>query len=298
MPPRLTIRNMTLVEREGRKVMSRIELPPPPMRPFMKWAGGKQWLAPAAPWLFPMTSGARYFEPFLGGASMFFALEPERAVLSDTNAELVETYRAVRDDVESVIAALRRLKNDRECFDRVRRSRPRTRHTAAARMIYLNKTAFNGMYRVNRQGEFNVPFGDYDVATICQEDRLRRAARALAAAEFRATDFADSVAAAKKQDVVYFDPPYVTGHTNNGFIKYNAHLFSWEDQERLATTAAELQARGVHVVVSNVGHVAVLDLYPTFCTYAVKRNSLIGGRSAKRGQADEVVISSRELTFS
>lgn len=268
----------------------------PKTRPFLKWAGGKQWLAHAANRLVPNNFSGTYYEPFLGGGAMFFALSPGRAVLSDTNAELIATCEALRDDVESVIRTLRRYPHDRAFFERMRQRRPRTPTTVAARFIYLNKTAFNGLYRVNLNGEFNVPFGRYVNPTICQEERLREAAATLTGTNLKCEDFEVAVARAGAGDFVYLDPPYITGHTNNGFLKYNAHLFSWNDQTRLSRLASELKGRGVSVLVTNADHPAVTDLYKGFFRYREKRRSLIGGVGSVRNNVHETLLSSYPLT--
>jgi DNA adenine methylase len=262
----------------------------PSVRPFLKWTGGKQWLAAVAANVLPADFSGRYIEPFLGGGSLFFAVGRRRATLGDMNRELIDAYTAVRDCPEQVIAALSRYPHDREFFERIRRARPRTIHTKAARLIYLNKTAFNGMYRVNLQGEFNVPFGRYVNPTICDSDRIRAASRALRGVTLRVGDFEQTLKAAKAGDVVYLDPPYITGHRNNGFLKYNAPLFSWEDQLRLAELAVRLARRGVSVVVSNSDHSDVTALYEGFYHYGVTRNSLIGGQGSHRGQVREALL--------
>lgn len=265
------------------------------VRPFLKWTGGKQWLGAIAPLLVPENFSGRYYEPFLGGGSVFFALGLPRATISDANVELADTYRAVQQCPEKVIAALERYPTDREFFERMRTAKPQTLHTRAARVIYLNKTAFNGMYRVNLHGEFNVPFGRYIRNTICDADRIRGAAAALAGATIRAGDFQPNVARARRGDVVYFDPPYITGHRHNGFLKYNAPLFSWADQQRLAQLARRLRDRRVGVIVSNSDHLAVTTLYGGFYRYVVERNSLIGGRGSVRGTAQEVLLTSAKI---
>jgi DNA adenine methylase len=265
------------------------------VRPFLKWTGGKQWLAPfASQWLTNDFDG-RYYEPFLGGASSFLAANPSSATLSDRSVELITTYQAVRDEVELVIELLKGYPHNKRFYEDLRRKQPRKAHTQAARMIYLNKTAFNGIYRVNRAGRFNVPFGDYKNPTICNEERLRAVSKRLANVDLRVGDFAEVLAGVSAGDFVYLDPPYITGHQNNGFLKYNALLFSWEDQIRLAALARELTERGATVVVSNSDHPAVLDLYPGFFYYRLSRPSRIGGAVASRGSVAEAVLASKEL---
>ncbi len=262
-------------------------------RPFLKWPGGKQWLAPLAAELVPPEFAGRYFEPFLGGGSLFFSLRPERARLSDVNEELIRTYEAVRDHVEAVITELRRYPHDRAFFQRIRRARPRSPIRIAARMIYLNKTAFNGMYRVNARGEFNVPFGRYVNPGICHETRLREASRTLQSAiSVRTADFDCATRSAREGDFVFMDPPYITGHTNNGFRKYNAQLFRWEDQERLSATAHKLADRGVSVAITNANHPAIRALYKDFAIIDIERRSLISSSVVTRALVPEAIYAS------
>jgi DNA adenine methylase len=265
-------------------------------RPFLKWAGGKQWLAPIATALIQPEPRGRYFEPFLGGGALFFAAQPDRAVLSDLNVELICAYEALRDQVDPLIGELSRYPHDREFFYAMRTKRPRSRVRVAARLIYLNKTAFNGMYRVNAKGEFNVPFGRYRRPTICHEERLRDAAAALRRAELRCADFAQATADARAGDIVFFDPPYVTGHHNNGFRKYNAQLFSWHCQERLYDVTVNLVRRGVRVVMTNADHPAIRGLFEGMHVTPVQRNSLINSAAADRGPVREAVYTSFHLS--
>lgn len=265
-------------------------------RPFLKWPGGKQWLAPIAMGLLPDGFEGRYFEPFLGGGALFFALQPTRATLSDVNLELVTAYRALRSDVASVVGELATYPYDRAFFERLRGQRPTTPSAAGARLIYLNKTAFNGMYRVNRAGEFNVPFGRYKRPTICQEDRLRRAAKALRGAKLGCVDFAAAAAAARRGDLVYLDPPYITGHHNNGFRKYNADIFRWDCQERLASVVASLTAKKVSVLMTNADHPAIHELYSDLLLTPVERRSLINSSVTGRGMIREGLYTNYPLS--
>jgi|SRR5688572_12708990 len=262
------------------------------IRPFLKWAGGKQWLSPLAALWLPTGFEGTYYEPFLGGAASYFAASPATAVLADRCSELINAYRALQQDPERVVETLRRYPHTQAFFEEMRKRKPRTLHTEAARFIYLNKTAFNGLYRVNRQGEFNVPFGRFKNPTICNAARLRDAAKALSGVVLRDGDFEDSISSAGAGDFVYLDPPYITGHQNNGFLKYNAPLFAWGDQERLSRVACALRDESATVVVSNSDHDAVTALYSGFFYYRLKRNSLIGGSSGSRGAIDEALLSS------
>jgi DNA adenine methylase len=262
--------------------------------PFLKWAGGKRLLLPQILPLLPsMEPDRRYFEPFLGAAAVYFALEPPRAVLSDLNAELIEAFSVVREEVDRVISRLRAFTNDAECYYKVRSSRPTSAAGRAARFIYLNKTCFNGLYRVNSQGEFNVPFGKHgQKLVICDVTQLHEAALALKGAELTVSDFGATLRRAREGDLVYLDPPYTMAHTNNGFIEYNARVFSWADQRRLAALARRLVQRGVRVAVSNGDHPSIIRLYstPEFQIERVARFSTMAGSAQSRFATSELII--------
>ncbi len=239
--------------------------------------------------------GGRLVEPFLGGGATFFALRPEQALLADANAELIETYRAVRDCAEEIICLLEGLAVSPEVFAEVRAATPRTPPERAARFIYLNRTAFNGIYRVNRRGEFNVPFGCKEGTTSVDADILLSSSAALANAELRAGDFRESITFCVPGDFVYLDPPYTVRHNQNGFNRYNERLFSWEDQVALATEAIRLRDDGVKVWISNADHGGVRALYPAeaFRIKRLKRSSRMAASVTHRGAATEVLIESR-----
>ena len=283
-------RLLVRAERGSGRSVSR-ELVQPLVRPVVKWAGGKQWLASAAPHLIPDSFAGRYYEPFLGGAAFFFALEPAVATLSDRNNDLITTYRALRDDAEAVIRLLAGYPHDKDFYYAMRSRVPRSMPAIAARFLYLNRTCWNGLYRVNQKGKFNTPFGRFKNPTICDPARLRQAGRLLRRANLRTGDFQTIAEEARAGDLVYFDPPYITGHQNNGFLKYNSPLFSWEDQERLARVAMKLANSGVFVLASNADQMAVVNLYKGFNRYQLARKSLIGGETASRREVHEVLLS-------
>lgn len=193
-------------------------------------------------------------------------------------------------------SAIRLLTPYEETFYyRIRARIPRNETTRAARFLYLNRCCWNGLYRVNRDGKFNTPFGRFVNPTICDRERIRTAATILQGAEVRTADFEISIESAAPGDLVYLDPPYVSGHQNNGFLKYNAPLFAWGDQKRLSDCAMMLAELGVHVVVSNADHPAVIRLYKGFRYYRAKRRSLIGASCASRGIVREALLSSYAL---
>jgi DNA adenine methylase len=234
----------------------------------------------------------RYFEPFLGGGSLFFLLQPEHAVLSDSCAELIATYEAVAEQPDAILRYLRDWKPDKDLFYEMRSNRSRGRYKRAAEFIYLNKTCWNGLYRVNGAGNFNVPYGAPKSNNIVDEANLRDCARTLAAGDvmLKFSDFADTVQLAREGDLVFMDPPYVTQHNNNGFIDYNETLFSWADQISAAREAAEAVKRGAHVIVTNAYHSDVLDLYPGFEVRPLERASTIASASSKRGRVQEAIF--------
>lgn len=263
-------------------------------RPFLRWAGSKQRvLRHLVPFLPPGYN--RYFEPFLGSGSLFFLLRPTKAVLSDACSELIETFEAVEGDPECVLHHLARLNPlDKEMYYRVRSRRSNDPCRRTAEFIYLNRAGWNGLYRVNSKGEFNVPYGAPKTASIVDRENLLSCARLLRRRSVRlqADDFESAVAGCEPGDFVFVDPPYVTGHNNNGFIDYNERLFSWADQVRLASTVRLLAESGVHVMVTNAHHDRVLKLYGGFEVTPIVRSSTIAASTAARRPVTESVITS------
>jgi DNA adenine methylase len=260
-------------------------------KPFLKWVGGKRQLLPELLARVPMGFDT-YFEPFLGGGALFFALLPERAVLSDSNSRLVRTYRAVRDDVDEVIAELSTYPHDRVFFEELRRVDVDALDDiqVAAWMIYLNRTGFNGLYRVNKSGGFNVPFGRYTNPTICNPDRLLAASAGLQGAEILHASFSDSYKLAKPGDFVYFDPPYVPLSETSSFTSYTKDGFGIEEHKKLRDTVINLKARGVDVLLSNSSAGAVFELYENFEIEEVYANRAINSKATGRGKVAEVLI--------
>lgn len=258
--------------------------------PFLKWPGGKRLLVRQLLRLIPSTFN-RYYEPFVGGGALFFGLQPGRALLADSNADLIECYEQVRDNCDDVIRELGRLANSERQYYRIREANPKRPAARAARFIYLIKLAFNGIYRVNRAtGRFNVPYGHRARMTVFEEEQLRSASRILQSADTMAADFETAVKPAQRGDVVYLDPPYTLAHTHNGFVRYNTHLFSWADQRRLADCAATLAAGGIAVIVTNAPHRSILKLYPGFDRMRLRRPSQIAADASFRGPVTELVL--------
>ncbi len=260
-------------------------------RPFLKWAGGKGQLLTELRAVVPARS-ARYFEPFLGGGALFFDLLPAKGVLSDVNAEIIDCYLAVRDHVEELIRALGAHRYDPEHYYKMREVEPFGLPLVerAARTIFLNKTGFNGLYRVNRSGKFNVPFGRYANPVICDERNLRACSRALSDVELAVCDFEVAVAGARRGDFVYFDPPYVPISRTSTFTAYAPRGFGPEEQVRLSKVFRRLTERGVCVVLSNSDVPEVRDLYAGYTIRAVKAARSINSKTSRRGPVCELVV--------
>ena len=246
-------------------------------KPFLKWPGGKRWLVPLIREMLDGRPLNRYYEPFLGGGAVFFAIQPKSATLSDVNNELITTYKQVKRVPELLIEMLKNIPVTKESYLEVRASEPSDPIEVAVRFLYLNRTAFGGVYRVNQQGRFNVPYGggQRTPKPLWKHQLLEQASYALRRASIQHCDFDRSLASASKGDVVYCDPTYTVMHNNNGFIRYNENNFSWEDQIRLANTCREAANRGSLVLVSNAHHAEVAALYPDAERITVNRRSLI-----------------------
>jgi len=260
--------------------------------PFLKWPGGKRWFVSHHGILLPAKYN-RYIEPFLGGGSVFFFLQPERSILGDRNVDLITTYRGIRDDWVSLKKLLEKhqKKHGESYYYKVREKQPTDLIEQAARFIYLNRTCFNGIYRVNLAGKFNVPKGERD-AVIRDTDDFEGVSRLLADADLRVADFEDLVNEAGKDDLVFADPPYTVRHNQNGFVKYNETLFCWEDQERLAESLARAKKRGVKIVSTNANAPSIRKLYKKrgFDLRLVSRFSSISADPKSRKQFDELVV--------
>lgn len=268
----------------------------PTAKPFLKWAGGKRALIPDILKVFPSTYN-KYYEPFLGGGAVFFAARPVVAQLSDSNYDLITTYRQIKDHVHDVIDLLETMRYDEEIYYRVRQACPKTNLERAVRFIYLNRTCWNGLYRVNRVGKFNVPFGTYTNPRICDKENLLAVSKGLKNTRLRAVDFKVALKEASGGDFVYLDPPYVTSHNNNGFIEYNKKIFSLQDQVRLAAAMRELTLKGCRVLMSNANHAAIKEIYSGFHFLKAMRPSIISGTVEGRGRISELLISNYPISF-
>lgn len=263
-------------------------------KPFVKWAGGKRQL------LDELTTGLPefedYHEPFIGGGALFFKLEAmcriKTAHLSDSNEELINAYGIIKNEVFELMSelALPSYANNEAAYYKIRASRPSSKVQRAARFIYLNKTAFNGLYRVNSKGGFNVPFGRYDNPKILDSENLLLVHRALQKDALYCGDFSIVLKNAKRGDFVYFDPPYMPISKTSNFTSYTKDSFLEKEQERLFKAYKELDAKGCFVMLSNSYNDFIADLYAEFEPETVQANRMINCKGDRRGKVRELVV--------
>jgi len=261
------------------------------VEPFLKWPGGKRWLVRAYPHLFPQNP-SRHIEPFLGSGAVFFYFVTNPAILSDSNEELINTYKCIKErptELDSLLTGYQKSHN-KTFYYAVRSSAPKSEVRRAARFLYLNRTCFNGIFRVNLDGRFNVPMGDKTQVSYAA-GHLEKISESLKFTEIATADFESTIGRAGSGDFVYIDPPYTVMHNNNNFVKYNDVLFSWEDQERLAGAVRLADKRGVMIFVSNADHASVRKLYKGFGqTHVVERTSKLAASSEACRPTTEIAI--------
>jgi DNA adenine methylase len=265
-------------------------------RPFLKWAGGKSKLIQQYLTYLPSTNNYKnYYEPFLGGGAVFFHILPSNAILTDINAELITTYRCVRDNVEELISLLKEHENkhSRDYYYNVRANPGKSDLENAARLIYLNKTCFNGLYRVNSQNKFNVPLGKYKNPNICPQDLLFAASEALSRAEIKHADFTEVLNhATSSEDFVYFDPPYYPISKTSYFTSYTSYSFEENQQIQLRDIFVKLSERGVKLMLSNSDCEFIRNLYSGFNIYTISAARAINSNAKKRGKINEILVTS------
>ncbi len=279
----------------------------PQAQPFLKWAGGKGQLLEQYKSLFPNLDMRSYCEPFVGSGAVFFYLRGKNLFrnyhLSDINEELINCYRAVRDNLDELLSELDRHATNHSKkhyytvrdWDRDPSWLDNSPFIRAARMIYLNKTCYNGLWRVNSKGYFNVPMGDYRAPAILDAERLEAASEALQGVELTVDDFQQSVLQAGQNDFVYIDPPYAPISNTANFTSYSADSFGEEQQNRLASLFAELTNRGCRVMLSNSDSDFILHMYVSLRVKTLRREFVearraINSNAEKRGSIYETVI--------
>lgn len=259
--------------------------------PFLKWAGGKRWLVKKYPDLFRVNF-ERYIEPFVGSGAVFFHLTPRSSILSDKNIDLINTYRAIKVDYKQVINFLHwhRDRHSEDYYYSVREEVFTDPYMKAARFIYLNRTCWNGLYRVNKKNKFNVPKGTKNDVIIDTDD-FEAIADALKNTTLLDGDFGAAISQARDGDLLFIDPPYTVKHDKNGFIKYNEVLFSWEDQIRLRDAVLAAKIRGARVILTNANHYSVRALYEGhFELEVLDRASILSGKKENRGPVEELLV--------
>lgn len=270
-------------------------------KPFVKWVGGKRQLLKQfrSMNLYPPErfnfDKARYFEPFVGGGAVFFDLLPKKAYLSDLNYDLVVTYNVIKNNVDGLIKSLKKHEYEKEHFLKVRAkdSKQLSDIEIASRFIFLNRTCFNGMYRVNSSGQFNVPFGKYSNPLICDEDNLRKVSKALQNVEIKHQDYKEVLMKAREGDFVYFDPPYYPVSRTASFTSYTNEAFLEKEQIELRDTFAELHKRGCYLMLSNSDTPFINKIYGEVKGARITKVSAgraINSNASKRGKITEVLV--------
>lgn len=265
------------------------------LKPFLKWAGGKTQLLSELSEYIPSIFN-KYIEPFIGGGAFYFFLNPKKAIISDSNLDLITTYQVVRDDVESVIKILSRHKNDEDYFYSIRSLdvKNMTEIERAARLIYLNKTCFNGLYRVNKKGQFNVPYGKRNGAFL-DKILLRRSSSFLQNTKILHADYLETLNKyASKGDFIFLDPPYYPIGKYSDFKRYTKEFFYHEDHIRLKNEFDRLVKRGCYVVLTNSDHPEVLELYKDYKIKIINTKRLISSNPKTRNGKDVIVIGRHE----
>lgn len=261
------------------------------MKPFLKWAGGKRWLAYRLG-ISKLDGVKKYIEPFMGSGAIFFHFEPENAILNDSNKNLVDTYKAVRNNVNEVVAILEahQKSHSTEYYYNIRSKKFKRIEKRAAQFIYLNRTCWNGLYRENKFGKFNVPKGTKD-KVIFPDDNFISVSAALKKAKLYSNDFEPIIEKSAKGDLIFADPPYTVKHNRNGFLKYNEKIFSWDDQIRLRNCLFNAGKRGVKIVMTNAYHTSISNIYESFAEITpLERHSILSAKKDYRSNTQESLI--------
>jgi len=268
----------------------------------VKWAGGKRQILDEITKYIP-DEFSTYYEPFLGGGAVLFELQPEKAVVNDINQELMNIYQVIKENVDELIEDLKKHKNEREYFYKIRElDRDKERYSRlsrverASRFIYLNKTCYNGLFRVNKSGEFNAPFGNYKNPNIVNENTLRAVSEYFNRANiiFTCQDFEAALQSAEKGDFVYLDPPYDPVSETASFTEYDKGGFDRGEQIRLKKVCDKLNEKGIKFLLSNSATDFIMDLYKDYKIKIIKAKRAINSKPDRRGDVDEVLVMNYE----
>ena len=276
----------------------------PLVKPFVKWAGGKRQLVPTilANYLPKNYNLQTYYEPFIGGGALLFSLQPKKAVINDSNAELINCYRIIKNSLDELIEDLKNHKNDEYYYyeirdwDREKNFKSKTEVQRASRIIFLNKTCYNGLFRVNSQGQFNVPFGKYKNPNILDIAVLKAVNKYLNENQVTIlnSDFQKAVKDAKRGDFIYFDPPYDLVSETASFTGYDVNGFNKQEQRRLKEVFDDLNSRGCHILLSNAYTEFIEDLYKDYLHTKISAIRAINCNGKKRGKVDEILVKNYE----
>ena len=269
------------------------------LQPFTKWTGGKRKLLPIIKSLMP-DNYTNYFEPFVGGGALFFELAPQQALINDFNTELINCYQQIKEHPDQLITLLQhhQEKNTKDYYldlrsvDRDGRIEQMTGVEKAARIMYMLRVDFNGLYRVNAKNQFNVPYGRYKNPKIVDSELIYAISNYLNknSIQIVSGDFEKAVETAKQGDFVYFDPPYIPISETSAFTSYTHEGFSYDDQVRLRDTFKKLSERGVHVMLSNSSSSLVYELYKDFTIHSIEATRANGAKASSRGKVLEVIV--------
>ncbi|CAA0207416.1 DNA adenine methylase [Tenacibaculum maritimum] len=264
------------------------------IKPFLRWAGGKTWFTKHLENYIPKEFND-YYEPFVGGGSIFFFLKSKgyiknKAYLSDSNPNLINAYKVLKNHSEALFKILNTQFDSEQEYYRIRSTDFTDPIAKAAQFLYLNKTSFNGIYRVNKSGKYNVPYGRRNLKNLYDFEHLKEVSIALKNTHLSTQDFKKRCKHIKKSDFVFIDPPYTVAHENNGFIQYNQSIFSWNNQLQLSELTVELDKKNVHFLVTNAYHDCIKEIYQTGNQTKLLRASTIGGKGAARAKYKEIII--------
>ncbi|MDE4272943.1 Dam family site-specific DNA-(adenine-N6)-methyltransferase [Phaeobacter gallaeciensis] len=261
------------------------------MKPFLKWAGGKRWLF-TPEFIETLPQFDRYIEPFLGGGAGFLSLTPQNSIISDVNYNLISVYEVVRDNHEALVTTLAKHqeRHSPEYYYTIRSKEYSCKVEKASQFIYLNRTCWNGLYRLNKKGKFNVPIGS-KTKVLLPDDDFASISAILKNSSLRCCDFEETISEAQKGDLLFVDPPYTVAHNKNGFVKYNEKIFSWDDQVRLRDSIVQAVERGAALVLTNADHSSVRSLYEEVGIHAsLERPSVISGSTKGRSKISELMV--------
>ena len=264
----------------------------PITKPIFRWVGGKTWSLKILNSLISKVNYLNYFEPFFGGGALFFSFKQKnKSYLSDINKDLITTYKMIKSNPSEILKKMDSFSEGKDFYYKIREENPTCEINIAARFIYLNKTSFNGIYRVNQKGKFNVPYGEKSINKEVLSNHLEIVSEKLHNAEIFISDFESSLKKIKKNDLVYLDPPYTVTHNQNGFIKYNEKLFSKDDQLRLSNYIDKIKSKGAFYILSNANHQFIKEIFSkNDKVFELERNSSIGSKIERRGLYSELLI--------